>query len=472
VATATLPLCWETYSVRSLKWLPSSALSAGAFLGLCSCGDSGTAGSSGPQPPPGWSAAQALETPGPSSIYGNWGKAITTDGAGHVDVVWLQGGSTNDDGTVALVGTGAIMFAESADGGATWSRTALTAVAPNTGLPKIASSDSDIYVVWSAQDLASSNLQIFSLHGTRSGAQVQWSTPTEISNAPPGANANFPAVAPDGDDLHVAWSDNRNAGITEVYYARSLDKGATWSTPMAISPVDGFNSWTPSIAAYSGDVYIAWTDARFGTSACNTNGAACHEVLYFRSSGDAGQTWGTETQLTCDPSIYTYAPSLFVEDTTLHIAYFQGNPAPTGSMSLYYLRGTNRGASLAACSGTQGTQPAIDPHYPSGDTVLSAWRPNISVHDGTVHMVWWGELTDDYETGQSKVYYSESSDGVSWAAVTSLTPQSDGATYRALAPNISLSADGSTVYAIWEDHRNDPDALDPDYELYFSSGTF
>jgi hypothetical protein len=194
-------------------------------------------------------------------------------------------------------------------------------------------------------------------------------------------------------------------------------------------------------------------------------------VLYFRSSANSGQTWGAETELTCDSSIYTYAPSLFVDNTTLHIAYFQGDPAATGSMSIHYLRGTNHGADLAACSGTQGTQAAIDAVYPSGDTVLSAWRPEISVHAGTVHMVWWGELTTDYSTGQSKVYYSQSSDGVNWAAATSLTPQSGGATYRSLAPNIALSADGSTVYAIWDDHRDDQNALDPNYEVYFRSGT-
>src|SRR5439155_11910073 len=123
-------------------------------------------------------------------------------------------------------------------------------------------------------------------------------------------------------------------------------------------------------------------------------------------------------------------------------------PSPPGPMSLYYLRGTNHGNSLRACSGTKGTQPMINVQYPTGDSVLSAWRPNISVHDGVVHLVWWGELTNNYVTGQAKVYYTKSSDGVKWAGATSLTPQDLGGTYRSLSPNISLSSDGSMVYAI------------------------
>jgi hypothetical protein len=204
---------------------------------------------------------------------------------------------------------------------------------------------------------------------------------------------------------------------------------------------------------------------------CTTNFADCHEVLYLRSSSDSGQTWGNETELTCDSSIYTYAPSVVVENDTIHIAYFQGIPASSGAMSLYYLREANDGASLAACSGTQGTQAAINVQYPTGDNVVSAWRPNISVYNGEVHMVWWGELTENYSTGQSKIYYSQSNDGVNWDMATSLTPQSNGSTYRSFSPNISLSSDGSMVYTIWEDHRNDANALDPNYQVYFVSGS-
>jgi hypothetical protein len=448
---------------------PTSAARLSAAL-LCAV-FSGCGGSSGTSPPAA-DTALALQSPGPSTTFGNFGKAITVDGAGFVDVVWLQGGSTNNDGSFISIGTGSIVFAQSADQGVTWSKSELTAVTANTSLPRIASTGQELYVVWPAQDAATHSLQIFLLHGTRSGAQVQWSAPISISETPAGANATYPVVAADGEQIHVAWSDNRNAGVTEVYYSRSLDGGASWSVPIAISPVDGFNSWTPSITANAQHVYIAWTDARFGAPDCTTNPTDCHEVLYVRGSTDAGQVWGTETELTCDAGLYTFAPSVFVENQTLHIAYFQGMPSAPGVMRLYYLRGTDDGASPAACSGTEGTRSAIDIQYPAGDSVLSAWRPNIAVSNGVVHMVWWGELTNNYSTGQAKVYYSESSDGENWAPATSLTPQADGSRYRSFSPNMSLSADGSTAFTIWEDHRNDANALDPNYEVYFRSIAF
>jgi hypothetical protein len=449
----------------------SSAILACSLLALCGCSDSGGSGSVIAPAASVWSASLALQTPGPSTTFGNFGKAITTDGAGYVDVVWLQGGSTNNDGSLIYLGNASIFFAQSGDQGASWRTAPLSAVTPNTGLPKVTSAGEDLYVVWPAQNTTTSNLQIFLVHGIRSGSEVSWSSPTVISNAPIGANATFPVVAADHNSVHVAWSDDRNAGVTEVYYTASLDGGATWATPIAISPVDGFNSWTPSIAVNAGHVYIAWTDARFGAADCSNNLADCHEVLYLRSSADSGLSWGIETELTCDSSVYTYAASLFVENDTIHIAYFQGIPAPPGSMRLYYLRGTDHGASLANCAGTLGMQPNINVSYPAGDNVLSEWRPNISVANGVVHMVWWGELTNDYSAGQAKIYYSQSIDGLNWAMATSLTPQIDAGRYRSFSPNISLSLDGSRVYALWEDHRNDVNAFDPDYQVFFQSGT-
>jgi hypothetical protein len=222
-----------------------------------SCTNSSSPNSTSPQQIPAWNTAVALQSRGPSTTFGNFGKAITTDGEGFVDVVWLQGGSTDNDGSFISVGTGSILFAQSADQGASWSTSSLTVAAPNTSLPKIASAGSNIYVVWPAQNVATGNLQIFLVHGTRNGSQIQWSTPMVISDTPTGANAIFPVTAAFDDQIHVAWSDTRNAGVSEVYYTGSSDNGSMWSKPVGVSPVDGFNSWTPSIAADSSHVFIA-----------------------------------------------------------------------------------------------------------------------------------------------------------------------------------------------------------------------
>ncbi len=418
---------------------------------------------------PVWTTPFAL-TQGPSLMGGNWGKSIVSDGLGYVDVVWFQDASTFDNVPFFSVGTGLIVFAQSGDQGVNWTGQPVTIVAPDTGSPEIASSGANIYIVWYAADAATLNLQIYFMHGVRAGTQVQWSAPQTISGTPTGASATFPVVAAYGNNVYVAWSDTRNANVTEVYYTRSTNAGKTWSLPLALSPKDGFNSWTPSIATYSQYVYTAWTDTRFGSSTCAMNGADCHEVLFYRRSSDQGQTWEPEIELTCNAQLYTYAPSLFADSTSIHIAYFQGNPAPPGPMNLYYLRGKHNGLSLTACSGTQGVRPPINLQYPAGDAVLSEWRPVISVYNGVVNMVWSGELTNNYISGQSKVYYSASSDGAKWAAAVSLTPQNSGTTYRSVLPSISLSRDGSKAYIVWEDHRNDPDTQNYDYQVFFLSG--
>ncbi len=68
---------------------------------------------------------------------------------------------------------------------------------------------------------------------TSSDGGSTWTQTTALS--PPGANAIFPAAASGGPgDFRVWWMDTRT-GRWNVWYARTTDGGATWSTPIRLS---------------------------------------------------------------------------------------------------------------------------------------------------------------------------------------------------------------------------------------------
>jgi len=69
-----------------------------------------------------------------------------------------------------------------------------------------------------------------------------------------------PAIAVDAlDNLHMVWYDD-TPGIPDIYYRKSTDGGASWSTSQNISSSTG-DSMYPAIAADpSGNVHVVWHD--------------------------------------------------------------------------------------------------------------------------------------------------------------------------------------------------------------------
>jgi hypothetical protein len=101
-----------------------------------------------------------------------------------------------------------------------------------------------------------------------------------------------PTVGIDRDGtVHVAWTDLRNREPdTNVFHARSLDRGATFSPNAQLDDSKaGFdpdtdtptNQWYPSLAVDRGRVFVAWQDDRLGNN-----------DVFFASSATAGVTFG------------------------------------------------------------------------------------------------------------------------------------------------------------------------------------
>jgi hypothetical protein len=147
---------------------------------------------------------------------------------------------------------------------------------------------------------------------SRDGGRTWRDTILDVSGSPPDCSADLcgwaflgaqMAMASDDDGaLYALW----NAGPADVkgaperiWFARSMDGGATWSTREDVSSApSGIDHAFPAIAATgSGDVRIAWMDARAGDGLWN---------VYERASTDGGATWSAESDISSYVPGYDY----------------------------------------------------------------------------------------------------------------------------------------------------------------------
>ncbi|HLY38320.1 MAG TPA: hypothetical protein VKU61_09810 [Candidatus Binatia bacterium] len=164
----------------------------------------------------------------------------------------------------------------------------LAAHADNKWAPAIAASRSTLYLAW--PDFRKYNWDIFVARSTDGG--VTWAPNVQVDDFPDLERLDErPTLGIDRDGtLHVAWTDLRaREPDTNVFYARSTDGGATFSTNRQLDDSKtGFdpdhdrptNQWHPSLAVDHGRLFVAWQDDRLG-----------NDDVFFTTSFDGGATF-------------------------------------------------------------------------------------------------------------------------------------------------------------------------------------
>jgi hypothetical protein len=308
-----------------------------------------------------------------------------------------------------------IYYKRSIDNGENWGLdTRLSNDSASSVYPCIAIANSNIHIVWC--DARDGNREIYYKRSTDNGEN--WGSDIRLTNDPD--TAKHPSIAVSGENIHLAWYDNRD-GNYEIYYKRSTDNGENWGVDARLT-FDSNPSRVPSIAVFDSSIHIAWDDRRDGN----------YEIYYKRST-DNGENWGLDTRLT-NNSNYSIIPSIAVSDSIIHIVWNDHN----GNGVIYYKHSTNNGLNWEpeACI----------------SQLSSAYFPVVTASGSNVHAGWYNIL----DMSNTEIYYNCSVDaGENWGDEIRLTDCG----WYSQKPSIAVS--DTTVHVVWNDNR------DGNYEIYY-----
>jgi len=318
-----------------------------------------------------------------------------------------------------------VYYKKSTDGGDSWtSAKRLTWTAGDSSHPAIAVDSLDkLHVVY--DETAPGNYEIYYRRSEDGGAT--WSTGKRLTWTT-GASWDAAAAVDSSDNLHVFWADS-NPGNYELYYKKSTDGGVTWSTNKRLTWTAG-DSFEPAIAIDPSDnLHVAWYDY---------TAATCE--IYYKKSTDGGNTWTANKRLTwtADDS---FSPAI-VADTSgdLHVVWEDNAP---GNPEIYFKSSADGGDTWTANKRLTWT---------AGDSYLPAIVADAS---GDLHVVWNDDTPGNYE-----VYFKTSADGgVTWTTNERLSWTSGGSE----SPDICVDPSGN-IHVFWSD------GTPGNSEIYYKKG--
>jgi hypothetical protein len=361
----------------------------------------------------GWTPAQRITWTSGLSFF----PALAVGPSGQLHLVW------EDD----TPGNAEIYYKRSPNGGATWSTTKrLTWTSADSERPALAvDSSGNVHLVW--HDETPGSAEIYYRKSTDGGAT--WSTSKRLTWTSGGSWT--PDIAVDSSqDLHIVWYDY-TPGNTEIYYKKSTDEGATWSTTQRLTWTSG-NGYIPDIAvAPSGHLHVVWYD--------DTPGNA---EVYYKKSTNGGADWSTTKRLTWNPGWPDLAVVAAAPSSHVHVVW-DNDISTQCEYEVFHKKSVDGGATWAANQRLTWT---------SG---LSTY-PDVAVDSsGNLHLVWINETP-----GNGEVYYKKSTNGGStWSTGQRLTWTTGSSTLPVLVVDSS-----SHLHVVWQDDT--PGS----YEIYYMKG--
>jgi len=238
--------------------------------------------------------------------------AIAIDSRNTLHVVWMDKTPGNYD----------IFYTRRPDGSTNWSGKIRLSWTPGVSLSPAISMDSEnlIHVVWC--DSTPPDWEIYYVRSTNRGwtwsvfQQITWNYGDSL----------IPALAIDSDDtIHVVWHD-RMLGIEKVYYKKSSNRGKTWNPARRLTWISNDQyAWHPAIVVgKDNNVHVVWSQY-FVWSQYPGYSKAETEIFYKRSS-DGGAIWSTGQRLT-RTSGWSESPSMAIDgDKTVHVVWADETP--------------------------------------------------------------------------------------------------------------------------------------------------
>jgi hypothetical protein len=272
---------------------------------------------------------------------------------------------------------------------------------------------------------------------------LNWSDPIRLDDdlTLEGKITDRTSVAVDGQNIYVAWRDDRFDGTDDkIFFTRSTDGGSTWETNRHIDdgyPTDANPIRNLAMAVDSPYVYLA---ARVDTS----NG----DKIYVVSSSDDGATFGPAVYVS-DFDINTFADAVnvgvYAQGSTCHVAW--ADDRVQAGEDVWYQRSDDAGATWLPADIQVDTNGGI------GDAQTQAMFVQA---DGDLVTVCWQE--DDRINTSEFIYTNISADGGN----TWLTSDIQVGNYDTSITDVdfnSVAVKNGTILYAWRDNRTGSDLI-------------
>ena len=316
----------------------------------------------------------------------------------------------------------AIYYKRSINGGFSWETTTHTIAtdAHDSIYPAIAADGDDVHIVW-MQKSSYGTWRIY--HARSNTAGKTWYGSQALT--PYNESHLFPKVTVQGSHVYAVWvsSDNTSVGF-QIYFASSNDSGVTWSSPQLISSEESINySSYPDIAVTGNTVHVVWTYRAPG-----------NEVIRYRSSIDGGSNWNPIQDISAVYEWGVYSPSISVTGSAVHVAW--SAYIPGGNWEVLYNHSTNNGTSWGS-------------DVNLSNDIGSTQAPKILSDGSHISVMWQVQTPPPYEFPEEPsnstfdVMYIQSTDGgTTWGG--SRTFSTTGG-----APTIAGNA--TAIHMAWHD---------------------
>ena len=255
--------------------------------------------------------------------------------------------------------------------------------------------DNTVYAFWPEAYMKQNSLYL--IKSTDFGGN--WSSPSMILK--PDTIHSF-KMAADAAGLHLTFLQHDTIGDTRLFYTKSTDNGATFSTPVQLGTLT--DVWQTRLDSGDGKLLVYAKD-----------GTAGHYILV---SNDGGATW-TEKPFTVSANIWN--PAIVLKNNAIHVAFggFANTP-------IAYSRSVDDGATW---------QSPVDVSSGAGP---HSQCPTLAVENDTIHVAW-----EDDRSGSFNVMYTRSTDdGITWSKDLQINDTYYGA-------RVKLLTDSEGVHITW-----------------------